>query len=136
MRSFLFFCNQHLLPLQLYHCGFNKGATQRSGCTNEKKSSRSYFTGGGLLHAYVKRKPCCNGRRSRFKSLQVQIRCIKSGDGGERKTRLFLKGLFQTLNVTLGMWSSQVFHLKAVHRVKITTSLPCCGSSFPLMFFN
>lgn len=78
-----------------------------------KKSSQSYFTGGGLLHAYVKRKPCCNGRRSRFKSFQVQIRCIKSMGGGGRKTRLFLKGLFQTLNVTLGMWTSQVFHLKS-----------------------
>lgn len=62
-----------------------------------KKSSQSYFTGGGLLHAYVKRKPCCNGRRSRFKSFQVQIRCIKSmGGGGTENTAVSQRSVSDT----------------------------------------
>lgn len=37
----LVFSNQHLFLVYFYHCGLNKGATQCSGCTREKKAPGS-----------------------------------------------------------------------------------------------
>lgn len=59
-----------------------------------KKGSWTCFTGGGLLHASVKRTLCYNGQRSSFKSLQVQIRRIKFGGGGNGKHGCFSKVCF------------------------------------------
>lgn len=54
-------------PFHLYHCGFNKGATQRSGRTNEKNPLELLHWRWSLSHTYVKCKLCSDGQRSRFK---------------------------------------------------------------------
>lgn len=54
-------------PFHLYHCGFNKGATQRSGRTNEKNPQELFHWRWSLSHTYVKCKLCYDGQRSRFK---------------------------------------------------------------------
>lgn len=66
-----------------------------------KKSPRRCFPGGGFFHAYVKRKLCCIGQRSSFKSQQLQIQRIKFR-GQKWKRWLFVKGPFQTLTGRLG----------------------------------
>lgn len=71
-----------------------------------KKDSWTCFTGGGLLHASVKRTLCYNGQRSSFKSQQVQIRRIKFGGGGGGKHG-FSKVCFTHEMLSLGLWSSQ-----------------------------
>lgn len=66
---FFFFWSHHLFPPLVVSLWFLTKEAHSAPAALMKKSSWSCFTGGGLSqHAHVKRKLCCNGQRSRFKS--------------------------------------------------------------------